>query len=104
MTAWNRDGNGTATLTRPASGFHPVVDRRILPYALASYDDPPVALFCAKPPAMGKEKADPTHSANSGVGLRRCCKALGIGCEFPGTPDAERKKPTGDLIQMLTGK
>jgi acetyl esterase/lipase len=76
------------------------------PYALASKDDPPVALFYAKPPAMGKKEADPTHSANFGVGLQQRCKELGIGCEFvhPGTPDAKDKTPTDYLIRMLTGK
>ena len=76
------------------------------PYALASKDDPPVALFYAKAPAMGKEEADPTHSANFGVGLQQRCKELGIGCEFvhPGTPDAKHKTPTVYLIRMLTGK
>jgi acetyl esterase/lipase len=76
------------------------------PYALASKDDPPVALFYVKPPAMGKEEADPTHSANFGVGMQQRCKELGIGCEFvhPGTPDAKHKTPTDYLISLLKAK
>ena len=73
------------------------------PYALASKDDPPVALFYPLAPAMGREEKDPTHSANFGVGLQQHCKELGIECELvhPGTPDAKSKTPTDYLIRML---
>ena len=76
------------------------------PYSLASKDDPPVALFYPKAPAMGKKEKDPTHSANFGVGLQKHCKKLGIECELvhPGTPDAKSKNPTDYLIRMLTAK
>src|SRR5689334_11291615 len=37
------------------------------PYALVTADDPPVALYCNSPPAMGKQTKDPTHSANYGL-------------------------------------
>lgn len=55
---------------------------------------------------MGKEEADPTHSANFGVGLQRRCNELGIGCEFvhPGTPDAKHRTTSDHLIHRLTGK
>jgi acetyl esterase/lipase len=73
------------------------------PYALASKDDPSVALFYVKAPAMGKAEADPTHSANYGVGLQERCKELGIGCELvhPGMKDAKYKTATDYLIGML---
>jgi acetyl esterase/lipase len=76
------------------------------PYSLASKDDPPVALFYPKAPAMGKNEKDPTHSANFGVGLQQHCKKLGIECELvhPGTPDAKSKTPTDYLIRMLAAK
>lgn len=76
------------------------------PYALASKDDPPVALFYPKVPAMGKNQKDPTHSANFGVGLQQRCKELGIGCELvhPGVPEAKSKTPTDYLIRMLAAK
>lgn len=74
------------------------------PYALASKNDPPVALFYPLAPAMGKKEKDPTHSANFGVGLQQHCKELGIECELvhPGAPDAKSKTPTDYLIRMLT--
>lgn len=76
------------------------------PYALASLDDPPVALFYPKVPAMGNHEKDPTHSANFGVGLRQHCEELGIGCELvhPGVRDAKSKTPTDYLIRMLAAK
>lgn len=76
------------------------------PYSLASQDDPPVALFYPKVPAMGNDEKDPTHSANFGVGLQERCKELGIGCELvhPGVRDAESKTPTDYLIRMLAEK
>lgn len=74
------------------------------PYALAGKDDPPVALFYPKAPAMGKSEGDPTHSANFGVGLQRRCKELGIGCDLihPGVADPKHKTPTAYLIWKLT--
>ena len=60
------------------------------PYALASKDDPPVALFYSGRPAMGQNQKDPTHSPNFGVGLAARCKELGLQCDVihSGTPDA----------------
>jgi acetyl esterase/lipase len=74
------------------------------PYALASKDDPPVALFYNTSPAMGTNQKDPTHSANFGIGLQQRCKELGIKCEVihPGTADAKSKTPTGFLIGQLS--
>lgn len=74
------------------------------PYALASKDDPPVALFYNAAPAMGKSQKDPTHSANFGIGLQQLCKELGIECDviYPGAPDVKYQTPTEYLIRMLT--
>lgn len=76
------------------------------PYALASKDDPPVAIFYATPPAMGKNQKDPTHSANFGIGLQQRCKELGIGCDVihPGERNAKKETPTESLIRMLSTK
>jgi len=76
------------------------------PYALASKDDPPVAIFYATPPAMGKNQKDPTHSANFGIGLQQHCKELGIGCEviYPDKATAKQETPTESLIKMLSTK
>jgi acetyl esterase/lipase len=76
------------------------------PYSLASKDDPPVALFYVKAPAMGREQSDPTHSANFGVGLQQRCGKLGIGCEFihPGAAKSTFGNPTDYLIAKLKGR
>jgi acetyl esterase/lipase len=74
------------------------------PYALAGKDDPPVALFYQKAPAMGKNQPDPTHSANFGIGLQQRCKELGIACDviYPGAPDVKHQTPTSYLIAALS--
>ncbi len=73
------------------------------PYALASADDPPVALFYNKPPAIGKAQKDPTHSANFGVKLQERCIELGIGCElvYPGATKILHRTVTDYLIATL---
>lgn len=73
------------------------------PYALAGAGDPPVALFYPKPPAMGRNEKDPTHSANFGVGLQQHCRKLGIGCELvhPGIPDPAFPNATAYLVKLL---
>jgi acetyl esterase/lipase len=73
------------------------------PFALASKDDPPVALFYAKAPAMGKEEKDPTHSANFGVGLQEHCRKIGIGCELvhPGIRKPAFPNATAYLVKLL---
>ena len=74
------------------------------PYALASAGDPPVALFYPKPPAMGRNEKDPTHSANFGVGLQQHCHKIGIGCELvhPGIPDPAFRDTTDYLMKLLS--
>lgn len=73
------------------------------PYSLASKDDPPVALFYTRPPAMKENQEDPTHSANFGVGLQLRCKELGIPCDliYPGAKDAKYESATDYLIRNL---
>lgn len=73
------------------------------PYALVSEDDPAVYLTYSRPPAIGKEQKDPTHTSNFGVKLQEHCKELGVDCElfYPGVSDARYKTPTDYLIAML---
>ena len=73
------------------------------PYALATKDDPAVSLYYVKPPQMGQNEKDPTHSANYGVGLQKRCKEIGIPCDlyYPGATAAKHKTPTSYLIEML---
>lgn len=80
--------------------------REYSPYALASKDDPPLALFYSAPPDMGKAQKDPTHSANFGIGLQRHCQDLGIGCEVihPGSPGAADRSATAYLLKLLVAK
>ena len=74
------------------------------PYALASKDDPPVALFYAKAPDMGKDQEDPTHSTNFGIGLQQRCLELGIECQVihPGMARTRHQTPTELLIDRLS--
>ena len=73
------------------------------PYSLASKDDPPVALFNPRAPAMGEKQSDPTHSPNFGLGLQQRCQELGIECLLIqlNSPEAKHENPTGYLIHML---
>lgn len=73
------------------------------PYALATKEDPPVALFYGEAPKMAHDQKDPTHSANFGIGLQQRCKELGIECEVIhlGVADAKYKTPTEYLIEKL---
>jgi acetyl esterase/lipase len=74
------------------------------PYSLASKDDPKVTIFYEKPPAMGEEQKDPTHSANFGIGLQQHCKEIGIECDivYPKNRDEIQEGTTARLIEMLT--
>jgi hypothetical protein len=53
---------------------------------------------------MGKNQADPTHSANFGIGLQQRCKELGIACDvvYPGAADIRHQTPTAYLIAVLS--
>lgn len=73
------------------------------PYALVTKDDPPVYLTYSRPPAIGEEQKDPTHTANFGVKLQEHCQALGVECElvYPDAPDQKHDSPTAFLIAKL---
>lgn len=74
------------------------------PYALVSKDDPSIYLTYSRPPAIGKNQKDPTHTSNFGVKLREHCKATGVACElfYPGAADVQHHTPTDFLIATLT--
>lgn len=76
------------------------------PYALVSSDDPPVYLTYSRPPAIGKDEKDPTHTANFGVKLQEHCNEVGVGCElaYPGAPGVEHENPTEFLIATLNSE
>ena len=73
------------------------------PYALVSKDDPGVYLTYSRPPAIGEEQKDPTHTSNFGVKLQEHCDTIGVPCElaYPGAPNIEHKTPTEYLIKTL---
>ncbi|NBW97892.1 MAG: alpha/beta hydrolase, partial [Planctomycetia bacterium] len=74
------------------------------PYALASADDPPIAMYFGSPPALGRPQKDPTHSANFGVKLKERLDGLGVPCElvYPGAPDVRHPTIAEFLIDALT--
>ncbi len=76
------------------------------PYHLVSKGDSPVYLFYSKPPALGKDEEDPTHTANFGVKLQEHCLANEVPCElvYPGAPDVQHKTVTDFLIATLSKK
>ena len=76
------------------------------PYALVSKDDPPVYLYYSRPPALGQDQKDPTHTSNFGVKLQEHCKANGVECQlvYPGAPDVKHAHSHEYLIEMLKGK
>lgn len=73
------------------------------PYHNVTQDDPPVYLIYSRPPNLGKEERDPTHTANFGVKLQEHCRATGVRCEFvyPGAKKVQYKTPTDFLIATL---
>ncbi|MEM7143529.1 MAG: family 16 glycoside hydrolase [Verrucomicrobiota bacterium] len=75
------------------------------PYALVSKDDPDIALFYSRPPAIGKEQTDPTHTANFGVKLQEHCHAKDLDCKliYPGAPAVSHHSITDYLIDKLGG-
>lgn len=74
------------------------------PYSLLRAGAPPVYLTYAKPPALGEEQEDPTHTSNFGVKLQERCRELGVACDlvFPGAPAVEYETSTAFLIAHLT--
>ena len=73
------------------------------PYEHVTNDDPAVGLYYRKPPAMGQEQKDPTHSANFGVGLQEKCRQVGVECHlvYPGAPDVKFSSVSDFLIAKL---
>jgi|GEM_PF-267003 len=73
------------------------------PYQNVSKDDPPVYLIYKKPPAIGQEQGDPTHTSNFGVKLLEHCIANDVACElaYPGAPAATHLDTTSFLIAHL---
>ena len=76
------------------------------PFALVDKDDPGVYLTYSRPPAIGENQKDPTHTANFGVKLQEQCKANGVACQlvYPGAPDVQHETPTDYLIDTLLPK
>lgn len=73
------------------------------PYALVTKDDPPVYLLYSRPPAIGQNQKDPTHTANFGVKFQEHCKATGVTCQlvYPDAPNIKHKTTTSYLIKTL---
>lgn len=73
------------------------------PYALVSKDDPPVYLLYSRPPALGQDQRDPTHTANFGVKLQEHCVATGVDCQlvYPNAPNVKHASTTEYLIETL---
>jgi len=73
------------------------------PYALATDDDPPIWMIYNKPPALGQNQDDPTHTANFGVKLQEKLRRLGVECElvYPGAPGVKHPNVQDYLIEKL---
>ena len=74
------------------------------PYALVTKDDPPVYLIYSRPPALGQDEKDPTHTANFGVKLQEHCERIGVSAElvYPDAPGVRHASATDYLIATLT--
>jgi acetyl esterase/lipase len=75
------------------------------PYALAGADAPPIYMTFPKPPALGQDQEDPTHTANFGVKLEERLRGLGVECElvYPGAPDVKHPGTQQFIIEKLKG-
>ena len=73
------------------------------PIEQASQDDPPIYLIYLKPPMLGRNQDDPTHTANFGVKLEERLRAVGVECElvYPGAPMVKHPTIQDYLIEML---
>jgi acetyl esterase/lipase len=79
------------------------------PIELVSKDDPPIYLDYPnqkKPPVLGAEETDPTHSAMYGVKLVEKLKATGLEgvLSYPGHEDQKYGSISNFLITKLTAK
>ncbi len=77
--------------------------REFSPIEHVSADDPEVFMTFDHAPAMGKATADPTHSANFGVGLIERCKEKNVSCDmhYLGKKDSRWTDVTDFLIEKL---
>jgi acetyl esterase/lipase len=75
------------------------------PYALAGADAPPIYMTFPKPPALGQNQEDPTHTANFGVKLQEKLRGLGVECElvYPGAPGVKHPGLAQFIIEKLKG-
>jgi acetyl esterase/lipase len=75
------------------------------PYALAGADAPPIYMSFPKPPALGQDQEDPTHTANFGVKLQEKLRGLGVECElvYPGAPGVKLPGVQQYIIEKLKG-
>jgi len=73
------------------------------PYALVTADDPPIWMRFSKPPALGQNQDDPTHTANFGVKLQEKLRSVGVPCElvYPGAPGVKHLTVQDYLIDKL---
>ncbi len=76
------------------------------PYALVTFDDPPIYLFYTAKPGLGQEQKDPTHTSNFGVKLQEHCVDQKVDCElnYPGAPDVKHQTIQEYLVDKLTVK
>jgi len=74
------------------------------PIEHASSGDPPIFMSFTYPPDFGKDQKDPTHTANSGVGLKQKLDPLGVHCElvYPGSTNVQSATMEEFLIKTLT--
>jgi hypothetical protein len=77
------------------------------PYELANKDDPPVYLYYPNDvPCKGKDRKDPTHTANYGALLAEKLDKIGVEYEFvhKGTKNRKHKNIEEYLIARLKDK
>ena len=77
--------------------------REFSPIEHVSADDPEVFMTFDHAPAMGQATADPTHSANFGVGLIERCKEQKVNASmhYPGASNSRWTDVTDFLIEKL---
>lgn len=73
------------------------------PYEHVSADDPPIYMIYARPPALGENQQDPTHTANFGVKLQEQLRRAGVESElvYPGAPDVKHPQLHQYVIDKL---
>ena len=77
--------------------------REYSPFELLRPGSPPVYLYYDRPPALGENEPDPTHSANFGLKLQEHCVANRVSCElvYPGAAGVCHASPTEYLVARL---